>query len=141
MPPGQALVNAGVVETLIGVLAQSFVLGIRAAAPEAWMYGDPENHELRNALAYHYGIAPDEVVVGEGIVSAAGAWEVTVEPLADGDYDVSLHTPSAVVTVTGDTARRQVVDSDNCAKCHEWFEGHGGNRVFNAGSANSCTMS
>lgn len=45
---------------------------IRAAAPEAWMYGDPENHELRNALADHYGIAPDEVVVGEGIDGLLG---------------------------------------------------------------------
>ena len=33
MPPGHALVNTGLVDTLIGVLAQSFVLGIRAAAP------------------------------------------------------------------------------------------------------------
>jgi len=48
----------------------------------------------------------------------------------DGSYDVSLHTPSAVVAVTGDDARRQVVDSANCASCHEWFEGHGGNRTY-----------
>jgi flagellar biosynthetic protein FliR len=33
MPPGHAWVNEGIVETLTGVLAQSFVLGIRAAAP------------------------------------------------------------------------------------------------------------
>jgi OmcA/MtrC family decaheme c-type cytochrome len=44
---------------------------------------------------------------------------------------VSLHTPSAVVAVTGDDARREVVDNDSCAQCHEWFEGHGGNRTFN----------
>ncbi|MBE0613688.1 MAG: OmcA/MtrC family decaheme c-type cytochrome [Burkholderiales bacterium] len=40
------------------------------------------------------------------------------------------HTVSAVKTVTGDTARRQVFDSAKCANCHEFFEGHGGNRVF-----------
>ena len=33
MPPGQAWVKEGIAETLTGVLAQSFVLGIRAAAP------------------------------------------------------------------------------------------------------------
>jgi OmcA/MtrC family decaheme c-type cytochrome len=44
---------------------------------------------------------------------------------------VSLHTPSAVVAVTGDTARRTVVDSNKCANCHEWFEGHGGSRTLN----------
>jgi len=48
-----------------------------------------------------------------------------------GGDTVSLHTPSAVVEVTGDDARRMVVDSNKCANCHEWFEGHGGNRTFN----------
>ena len=42
-----------------------------------------------------------------------------------------LHTPSAVIAVSGDEDRREVVDSDKCASCHEWFEGHGGNRVYN----------
>jgi OmcA/MtrC family decaheme c-type cytochrome len=51
--------------------------------------------------------------------------------------DVSLHTPSAVVAVTGDQARRTVVNNDKCASCHEWFEGHGGNRTFNI---EICTM-
>ena len=49
----------------------------------------------------------------------------------DGDSDASLHTPSAVVAVTGDDVRRTVVDSASCANCHEWFEGHGGNRTYN----------
>jgi hypothetical protein len=49
----------------------------------------------------------------------------------------SLHTPSAVIAVSGDEARREVVDSNKCASCHEWFEGHGGNRVFNM---NICTF-
>ena len=48
-----------------------------------------------------------------------------------------LHTPSAVIAVDGDDERREVVDSNNCASCHEWFEGHGGNRVFNM---NICVM-
>jgi histidinol-phosphate aminotransferase len=40
---------------------------MRAAAAEAWMYCDPENHDLKQALARHHGIAPENVVVGEGI--------------------------------------------------------------------------
>ena len=47
------------------------------------------------------------------------------------------HSISSVKTVTGDTARRIVVDQAKCANCHEWFEGHGGNRVANT---EICTM-
>ena len=61
-----------------------------------------------------------------------GYFQVTI----DGD-STPLHTPSAVVAVSGDEPRRQVVDSNKCASCHEWFEGHGGNRVFNM---NICTF-
>ncbi|HBA71843.1 MAG: hypothetical protein A2X82_03330 [Geobacteraceae bacterium GWC2_55_20] len=39
------------------------------------------------------------------------------------------HALSAVKSVTGDAVRRDVIDSAKCATCHEWFEGHGGNRV------------
>ena len=31
------------------------------------MYGDPENHDLRQALAAHHGVTPAHIVVGEGI--------------------------------------------------------------------------
>lgn len=51
---------------------------------------------------------------------------------------VSLHTPSAVVAVTGDDERRQVVNDAKCASCHEWFEGHGGNRVYTMQICNLC---
>ncbi|MEI6473304.1 MAG: OmcA/MtrC family decaheme c-type cytochrome, partial [Holophagaceae bacterium] len=44
--------------------------------------------------------------------------------------DVARHAVSVVKAVTGDTARRVAIDSNKCANCHEWFEGHGGNRVF-----------
>lgn len=40
------------------------------------------------------------------------------------------HAISVVKAVTGDTARRTVVDPAKCSNCHEWFEGHGGNRVY-----------
>jgi OmcA/MtrC family decaheme c-type cytochrome len=44
--------------------------------------------------------------------------------------DTPRHAISVVKTVTGDTARRTVVDPAKCSNCHEWFEGHGGNRVY-----------
>lgn len=41
---------------------------IEAMAVEGqWMYGDPESHDLRVALAAHHGCRPDNIVVGEGI--------------------------------------------------------------------------
>jgi OmcA/MtrC family decaheme c-type cytochrome len=54
-----------------------------------------------------------------------------------GTSTVSLHAPSAMLGVSGDTPRRRVVDEAKCASCHEWFEGHGGNRTYNV---QICTM-
>ncbi len=48
------------------------VAAIAAAAEEAWMYGDPEVHELRAALARHHGIPAENIVVGEGIDGLLG---------------------------------------------------------------------
>ena len=48
------------------------IAAMRAAAQEAWMYGDPENHDLRAALAAHHGVTPAHVVVGEGIDALLG---------------------------------------------------------------------
>lgn len=45
---------------------------IQNAAPEAWMYGDPENHDLRHALSAYLNVSPDEVVVGEGVDALLG---------------------------------------------------------------------
>ncbi len=42
------------------------------AASGAWMYGDPEVHDLRAALAAHHGVAPGNVLVGEGIDGLLG---------------------------------------------------------------------
>ncbi len=42
---------------------------------------------------------------------------------------VGRHAISVVKAITGDVARRTVVDAEKCSNCHEWFEGHGGNRV------------
>ncbi len=42
------------------------------AAAGSWKYADPENHELRAALAAFHGLAIDNVVVGEGIDGLLG---------------------------------------------------------------------
>jgi histidinol-phosphate aminotransferase len=45
---------------------------MRAAASDTWMYGDPESFDLRRALAAHEGVAPENVIVGEGIDGLLG---------------------------------------------------------------------
>lgn len=45
---------------------------IAKAASGAWMYGDPEVHDLRHALAAHHSVAPGNVIVGEGIDGLLG---------------------------------------------------------------------
>ncbi len=48
------------------------IKAIQDLAGDAWMYGDPESFDLREALAGHLGIARDEVVVGEGVDGLLG---------------------------------------------------------------------
>ena len=43
------------------------IAAMRAEAAEVWKYADPENHDLKAALAEHYRVSPDNIVVGEGI--------------------------------------------------------------------------
>ena len=40
---------------------------INAAAINAWKYGDPEFFDLRHAIAEHHKVAPEHIMVGEGI--------------------------------------------------------------------------
>jgi len=42
------------------------------ASSGQWMYGDPESHDLRAALADHHHIQPENIVVGEGIDGLLG---------------------------------------------------------------------
>jgi len=42
------------------------------AAMEVWQYADPENHDLKQALAVHHGVKPENIVVGEGIDGLLG---------------------------------------------------------------------
>ena len=48
------------------------VAAMRAATADAWMYGDPEVHDLKAAIAAHHGVTPAHVVVGEGIDGLLG---------------------------------------------------------------------
>lgn len=43
------------------------IAAMQGAAEETWMYGDPENHDLKAALAAKHGVSPENIVVGEGI--------------------------------------------------------------------------
>jgi histidinol-phosphate aminotransferase len=48
------------------------VAAMRDAASENWMYSDPENFELRTAIAAFHGVPVECVVVGEGIDGLLG---------------------------------------------------------------------
>jgi histidinol-phosphate aminotransferase len=47
--------------------APSVIATMQAHAHEVWKYGDPENFELKSALAKHLNIGPENIAVGEGI--------------------------------------------------------------------------
>jgi histidinol-phosphate aminotransferase len=52
--------------------APSVLDAITAAAAGTWKYADPENHDLKVALAAHLGCAPANLAIGEGIDSLLG---------------------------------------------------------------------
>lgn len=43
-----------------------------AAAAQVWKYGDPQNHDLKQALAAHHGCAPAHIAIGPGIDGLLG---------------------------------------------------------------------
>ena len=66
------------------------IAAMSRAAAESWMYGDPEMHDLKAAIAGHHGIRPENIAVDSGIDSLLGLCvRMTVEP------------GQAVVTSTG----------------------------------------
>lgn len=50
----------------------SAVAVMREAAAQNWMYSDPENYELRAAIAAYHGVPIECVVIGEGIDGLLG---------------------------------------------------------------------
>jgi histidinol-phosphate aminotransferase len=61
----------GANENLFGP-SPAAIAAMAAAAVDVWMYGDSENHDLRQALAAHHGVTPENIVVGEGIDGLLG---------------------------------------------------------------------
>ncbi len=48
------------------------IQAIADAGKDAWMYGDPENFELKQMLAGHLGVPPEGILIGEGIDGLLG---------------------------------------------------------------------
>lgn len=61
----------GANESLFGP-SPAAIAAMKAAAEDVWMYGDPENHDLKAAIAALHGTTPAHVVVGEGIDALLG---------------------------------------------------------------------
>jgi len=71
-------------------------------------------------------------------VALQGYFTQVTPPAGTGAAAIGRHAISVVKAVTGDAVRRTVVDSAKCSNCHEWFEGHGGNRVYEAQVCVTC---
>jgi histidinol-phosphate aminotransferase len=57
------------------------IAAMHQAAADAWMYCDPEYHDLKVALAHYHGVRPENIVVGEGIDGLLGlAVRLVIEP-------------------------------------------------------------
>lgn len=69
----------GANESLFGPSPKA-IRAMEQAAAESWKYADPESHDLRHALARFHGVAPDNVVIGEGIDGLLG---LTVRMVVD----------------------------------------------------------
>ena len=61
----------GANESVFGPSSKA-VEAMRQAAAESWMYADPENYDLKRALADYHKVKPENVVVGEGIDGLLG---------------------------------------------------------------------
>ena len=92
-PEAQERARGAVFKARIGANESVFgpspkaIAAMRQAAAECWMYCDPENHDLKTALAREYNLSFGNIVVGEGIDSLFGyTVRLFVEP---GDSVVS----------------------------------------------------
>mgnify|MGYP003640341721 FL=1 len=65
------LARLGANESPFGA-APAALAAMTAALPDSWKYADPENHDLRQALARHLGLASEAIVIGEGIDGLLG---------------------------------------------------------------------
>ena len=87
--PFQARLGAN--ESLFGPSPKA-IAAMQAAALLVWQYGDPENHDLKAAIARHHQSGPENIVVGEGIDALLGYLvRLTIQPgdsvvTSDGAY-------------------------------------------------------
>ncbi len=61
----------GANESLFGPSPKA-IAAMQSAAADVWMYGDPENHDLKQALASRLGLTASHIAVGEGIDGLLG---------------------------------------------------------------------
>jgi histidinol-phosphate aminotransferase len=61
----------GANESLFGPSPKA-IAAMQDAASEAWKYGDPENHDLKLALAAHHRVTPGHIAIGPGIDGLLG---------------------------------------------------------------------
>ncbi len=61
----------GANESLFGP-SPAALAAMKAAVEGVWMYADPENHDLKAALAAHHGVTPQHIAVGGGIDGLLG---------------------------------------------------------------------
>ncbi|MDW6021185.1 pyridoxal phosphate-dependent aminotransferase [Mesorhizobium sp. BAC0120] len=72
-PEAQERTRGRVFRARIGANESSFgpsprvIAAMNAAAPEQWKYCDPDNHDLKAAVAEHHRVPFENVIVGEGI--------------------------------------------------------------------------
>ncbi|MBC2884777.1 pyridoxal phosphate-dependent aminotransferase [Ochrobactrum sp. CM-21-5] len=52
--------------------APSVVEAMQKEAAEVWKYGDPENYELRHAIAAHHGLKAENIMPGAGVDALLG---------------------------------------------------------------------
>ncbi len=64
-------VRLGANESVFGPSPKA-IAAMEAAAHENWKYADPDNFDLRSAIAAHHNVALSNVVVGEGIDGLLG---------------------------------------------------------------------
>ena len=70
----------GANESLFGPSPRA-IAAMKAAASDVWMYGDPEIHDLKQALATHHGVTPAHIAVGPGIDGLLGLiCRLTLDP-------------------------------------------------------------
>ncbi len=61
----------GANENMFGPSPKALAAMAQASA-DIWKYGDPESHDLKQALAKKHGVLPENIVVGEGIDGLLG---------------------------------------------------------------------